>query len=513
MNAEATSGGRGRNVADASANQIGAQDVFHFTLYLALALWVAHVVTLPVAVSYDGYIYIDLAEVIGSSRFPHDWQVTRTPLYPLVLKAAFAVAGRKPSTAIFVSSAFGLAATLLLTFAARRLLGPLAASIVLVLLSCYPTFVAYQHFVLTETGTAFFLAAVLYLLLWTPESTNHTWIKTASLVAVLSVGYYWRQALLSLAPVAAVLHGASLYTTWVRERQAASALRPGFRGKIVHLCVQVSLIGLVPFQLARPWSNYVDDAASVDTTLRQGILRQALLPPEHPYVGKHQAAYRKAIQESSAKGSFYSGLRSDLHGPLYNMIFSQRMPLPPRQFFLELVRKYPSRYFAGVCRTVILFGGAPALESENRISRQMILSPDWTGAKFSQGPPHLEKQIQKDLQQQTSAGLVLRLLNALIPFYDVFLIYASVVTAIAVVVAFMTRNLTVVTLCAVPLAFLILPALSLASIDRYAFPTYPALLADAIMAPALLWNRPRQAFSTVFRRLAGRMQSPAAPKN
>lgn len=478
-------------------------DDFRFALYLSIAFWVAHVVTFPVAVSYDGYVYIDLADIIGTDRFPRDWHSARTPLYPLALKAAFAVLGRQASAAIFVSSVFGLGATLLLTFVTKRLLGPVAASLVLALLSLYPTLVAFQHFVLTETGTAFFLALVLYLLLWLPDSTWGTWVKAAGLLITLAAGYYWRQALLSLAPVAALLHGASVFRVWMKSKRSSQTFRMPFRRELAYL-IQVFLIAVGPYQLARPWSAYANDAANTDTILRQGILRQALLPPDHPYVGKQREQYRKAIEESSGKGSFYSGLRSDLHGALYHAIFSKPTPCPLRRFFLELICKHPLRYLAGVYRTLILFGGASALESENRTSRDMILSPNWTGAKFGQGPPHLEEQIRKDLTQNTSAGPLLRILNTLIPFYETFLVYATITTLIGLLAGCVTRDLTIITLCAVPLAFVVPPALSLASIDRYAFPAYPTALANGILVPALLWRRVRPVLSTSFRRIVGK---------
>jgi len=481
-------------------------------LRLSLLFWIAHVLSLPIAISYDGYIYLDLADVIGSARFPQDWHPGRTPLYPLALKAAFAVLGKGPLAAIAVSSLFGLGATMLLTFATRRLVGPLWAALVLIILTFYPTFVAFQHFVLTETGTAFFLALLLYLLLWLPHSAGAAWAKTAGLVATLAVGYYWRPAILSTAPFVAILHGIGLYRVQLSGKEAYQPLGWASKGRIAFLGAHLLLVAVVPSLLAKPWAKFGKDTAMMDVTLRQGIIRQALLPPEHPYVGQHRQAYERAIQESYASGNLYSGLRADLHGAMCDRIFPGVSPLSPRQLFFELIRTYPLRYLAGVSRTMALYAGAMALQSENRISREMILSPGWRGAKLGDGPPRIMAKIKEDFQQQTSDGFVLHLLHWLAPIYDAYTIYASLAVFVGLLVGLWLREAPIITLALVPLSFVLPAALVLASIDRYAFPAYPAAFVGGVTVPVLLYRHFRRRSSAPpFE--GPEKQSSSAPKN
>src|SRR5215472_7968259 len=69
---------------------------YHMAIGLAIAISFLHLISLPVAVSYDGFVYIDMADVLGSARFPQDWNIARTPLFPLYLKLSFWLFGRQP---------------------------------------------------------------------------------------------------------------------------------------------------------------------------------------------------------------------------------------------------------------------------------------------------------------------------------------------------------------------------------------------------------------------------------
>src|SRR5262245_25499152 len=115
--------------------------------------------------TFDGYIYLDLADVLGSPRFPGDWHFARTPLFPLALKGSLALLGRNPYSVLLLLAVIGLATALILGATARRLAGPLAGALVVLLIAWYPTWISYQHLVLTEIGTGFFIASIAALTL------------------------------------------------------------------------------------------------------------------------------------------------------------------------------------------------------------------------------------------------------------------------------------------------------------------------------------------------------------
>jgi hypothetical protein len=102
----------------------------------------AYVVSLPLGISYDGHIYIGLADILGTHRFPADWKpvrsdiLFRTPLFPSALKISFWVLGKQPLAPIVVASAAGLGGIHVGS-------GPRAA------------LASYENFVLTEKGKFF----------------------------------------------------------------------------------------------------------------------------------------------------------------------------------------------------------------------------------------------------------------------------------------------------------------------------------------------------------------------
>ncbi|PWU11280.1 MAG: hypothetical protein C5B51_02985 [Terriglobia bacterium] len=305
-------------------------------------------------------------------------------------------------------------------------------------------------------------------------------------MAALIAGFYWRQALLQLSPFAAILY---LAGSW-RSR----TLFPGHlvqeklsRGAAI-LVVLALLIGVLPYLAAKPWGRYTNEPGMRDVMLRQAMIRQALLPPDDPYVTPNEQAYALALSQSIVDGRFYSGLREDLLGEISGPIFSKPMPTSVPSFFWTLVRRHPGRYAAGVGRTLLLFAGVKGLESENHISLTIILSPDLPDAKLGDGPPAIQRAIKDDFSQKTKPGAVLKLLWGLSSGYEALLLVASLVTFAGLIIGVIRREFWTVVLCGIPIMYMVLCALLLASIDRYAFPAYPLVIADCVLVPAT-WLR------------------------
>jgi hypothetical protein len=456
--------------------------LYRYSLCFAFLIFVTHVVALPLRVPYDGLGYIDLADVLFSGRFPKNWYPSRTPLFPLSLKASFWLLGRQPHAAILVTSTAALAGILLLGAAVRRLAGESVASLAVILVSMFPVLIVYQHSVLTEAGTFFFIAMILYLLLWPGRGRNSSWCKAAGLAAVLGAGYYWRQNVMVLTPVAAFFH-------WCGARNASgshsSAQAAHGRAGLASLS-QAALIAVVPVLLSSFWNPYLDQKGLRDVTLKQGMLRQALLPPEHPYVGEYREAYFDAIRASLYEGNFYSGTRMELLASLSEKIYSRPMDRPVPAFFLDLVVHYPGRYLSGLGRTLIFFAGGNGAESDNRIGRDEVLSP---GSKISGGPEPLRSRIEKDFQQRPAPAALLHLFRRIGPYYDCWLIVAHAITAVGVLLALLWRDLRLSICCGVPAVYTLGYAVLLVSLDRFVAPVYPIVIVNGFLVPLLAWRR------------------------
>jgi len=450
---------------------------------LVLGFWLAHVVSLRLLITYDGLGYIDLSDVLGSSRFPADWNVTRTPLFPLSLKIAFLMFGRQALTAILVPALYALGGTLLLGASVKRLAGPLAAAVVILAVSAFPTLVAYEHCVLTETGSLFFISLALYTLLWTPR---RLWHRTAALALALAAAYYWRQNILSLAPVIALVH----VLTAGNEFQQAP--RGAWWNRILSawpLAANGFVVLFVPLLLTAFWAPYLHSSELRDTTLKQGMLRQALLPPEHPLVGKYRDDYYLAIRASLYHGNFISGMRWNLMSELGDKIWGNSPPKQVPRLFLDLIAQNPGRYINAFDRTMAFYAGMNGVESDNRIYRDTVLSGAFAGAGISSGPEPLRSLIAHDFEQRTTPSLVMRFIRGLIPIYEPLLIFANIVTALGLVFAVAQRDWRLMAFCAIPCVYALGYAVMLVSLDRFVVPVYPLSLANLVLLPIAVHRR------------------------
>jgi hypothetical protein len=452
-------------------------------IIFAIGFSLLHLISLPIGITYDGFHYLDMADVLGSARFPADWYWTRTPLYPLSLKLSFWLLGHQALAVIFVNTALGLGTTLTLGRVARTLAGAWAGAAVLIVLTLYPTAVAYQHLALTETGTSFFLALLIAVSLWDTRTKKDCWKRTIALCLVLAAGYYWRQLLLQLALVAASLH---VGRAWRSQRFISPLIT---RADLISWGLQAALIIVVPTGLSHLWDPYIDRTGLTEVSLSQGMVRQALFAPTDPIVGPKKDQYVQAIRDSLDNGSFFSGVRAELMDVLLERGFlTWPQGSSARAVFINAARLHPERYAAGVFRTIVLFAGVKARVNENLIFREHILSPTWTGSKIGEGPPNLQAKIKGLYQQVTTSSAVGRLLSRLCPLYDFSLVFANITTVLALLYAGITRRLKLVALTVFPVTYVAFYAVILASIDRFALPAYPATLTAMIVLPALCLN-------------------------
>ena len=240
--------------------------------------------------------------------------------------------------------------------------------------------VAYEHSVLTEAGTFFFIAAIVFFLVVDIDS-GPSWYTVAGLVAALTAGHYWRPNVLVLMPVVALLH---VLGGWSGNSGGAPERRSNRRRAV---WVQTAVLIAAPLALTSLWDPYLDLAAERDLTFRHGIFRQALLPPEHPIIVDQAPLYYAGIRESLHNGEFYSGLRAEYIAQLRDRIPTRPFGRSVPAFFLNLAIQYPDRYLSGLGRTLIFFSGIDGSESENRICREEVLTP---GSKISEGPERSE---------------------------------------------------------------------------------------------------------------------------
>ena len=464
-----------------------------WAVMFAVLFYFLHMIALPVSMTYDGVIYVHLAEILGTTRFPAEWTVPRTPLFPLLLKLSFWLLGRQPLAVIFLSSTLGLFSTLLLGRIAVMTAGRAAGVVTLVVISLYPTYIAYQHFALTEAGSSFFLVGITALLIWTPQTGRSLWGKAFLLMVFLTGAWHWRQALLFLAPVVAIIYGADNWRNIFGRLGGNTALRVRpFWGGAFAISAQLLLIGYIPFVLAKPWQAIVHDEEVAAIMIDHGILRQVLIPPEDPFIGNIRDDYRNAIDDSLFEGNFYSGLRPDLLRSIQEKLSTRPYPEPHKQFFWHSIQRYPGRYFQALGRTLVLFAGAKAQSNENHPSTRIVLSPEnhWI-SRQADGPPDITPPIRADLTQYTKPNAISGFLWTLAPAYYWLVQLGSLISLLGLICGLILRERSIVIITVVPLVYLFFAAVLLVSIDRYAFPAYPAIIANIFLVPILAIRRIR----------------------
>ena len=180
-----------------------AKWLFRCALWACLAISICHVLSLTLEVTFDGNWYIGLAHILGSNRFPQEWDFLRGPLYPAILKLTFWLCGWQAMAVIGLHSCLAYLAIYLLGRSVRGLGRPLEAALGMVFLSAYPMLIVYEHMLLTEVGTFFFLSLFVFLL----TVSNRITIRGALYLCVaITAGFYYRSSLLYLAPLLAIIY-------------------------------------------------------------------------------------------------------------------------------------------------------------------------------------------------------------------------------------------------------------------------------------------------------------------
>jgi hypothetical protein len=445
-------------------------------LWISLAIQIAHIISVPLLITFDGHWYIRLAEVLGTSRFAAEWDYLRTPLYPALLKIAFLVFGQQALAVVLIQSALVSIGIWMLSRMLRRMGRPVESAIVLVVLSAYPTLVAYEHALLTEAGTFFFVAALAYIL---SLPSRRPVLYVSALTGLISLGFYYRSSLVLLAPLAAVLYA------WASLRELSDSPTRKPRRAQIRIAWRALAIAFVPFLIAYPWQRNPKAQARNQVVIVYGLVKQAVIPPEDPRWGAAADRDRKAIEASSIKGRLpVSGLQN---GHEYEMIGAFHPgESTPQALLVQAVMSYPGRYFAGVGRNLLLFAGLGRFESDSAYYRTVILRSPGTAIEPA---PQGFRSIDAQFAHAAGSSLVRGFFVDAAPLYDFVIFLAFCATVGVLTIGLWRKDMTMIKLAALPLGFIVIQALVLSSQDRMVLPVYPLLLVNLVLLPDWLWQR------------------------
>ncbi len=441
---------------------------------------------LPLIVSYDGMDYVHLAKVLGTSAFPADWNFLRTPLFPLSLKWILWLGGEQPQAAMFDTTLLGLGGLLLVGATVRRIAGPSVAAFAILVITFYPVLIGYEHMLLSETGIFFWLALLVWSLIATRSVGHESILIPCCIVLIMAGGYYWRPTIPYLSPLAAIafllLHRLSAETPRPYHRLAQD-LKQRWRLALA----QALIIALGPWLLAYPWAHFVGKylvGAVGEGTIAAGMFKEVLVPPDDPVLRDVRDEYKVAIQQDSKRGRL----------PLDGVSIAGRHDLMDkvvtdvhRAGWMRLIARYPGRYIVAATKSTLLFLGVPDhthLEDENWFFPRYVFSL-WPGEDSFENTVGWNRTLVHFVPPPYQGSMAGKMLLKLMRGSSWVVLAGSLASLAWLVFSIWRADAVGITVTAIPLAFLLLHALTLMAADRYGFPVYPMMLANLVMVIGL----------------------------
>jgi len=191
----AVTGVRGRGVLERRGG-LDARRAVLFTTGLSATLHLLMADSLPLILTPDSGEYVRGAVALRDGSGP--WvEISRTPGYPVLLAATFALFGVGAGGILIVQNLLAVASCALVTFAAARVASPRAALAVGVLYAVEPWSLALANYALTETATTFAVVLAAGLVLgWRRPTAS----AAAAVGAALALACLMRPAVQSLTP-------------------------------------------------------------------------------------------------------------------------------------------------------------------------------------------------------------------------------------------------------------------------------------------------------------------------
>jgi hypothetical protein len=473
---------------------------FHYrvAIIVAVSLTFAYALCFPLIVSYDGMEYTRLAYVLFSPDFASEWNFYRTPLFPLGLRAAFFLGGEQPESALLVTTLFGLAGTLLIGATVRRIATGTSGALALLILAVYPVLIGYEHLLLSETGTFFFLALVLCLFTRFATSQNpRNWSHVVGICLAVGIGYYWRPTIIYLSPVLALLYAITALLVAYSARGKFDVLNLLRAGELVTF-FKALVIGILPWLLAAPWMMEMahHNINPSDLVLPFGLYKQVVVPLSDPVLRDYVKQYKAVIDRNSRNGAL----------PVDGVALGDSHELSMRiasafnkAGVISLIGRYPLRYTSAVIRSMAFFLGWP---SEIRVDDE---NTNFARAALGLWPPSVSLSsslgwdvTNKKLTPGTYSGdaWLGSTLSKVLPVYEWLLRLGSLAAIGLLCLGVIRRLPTILAVSSIPLSFLFLHSLTALPANRYAFPVYPLLLANLVLILSLFARRKRAVLQT-----------------
>jgi hypothetical protein len=347
----------------------------------------------------------------------------------------------------------------------RRTGWTVESGIATAVISSYPTLIAYQHILLTEIGSFFFLALIVSLLA-RPQAPS---LKGAVVLGLaIGASFYHRSSLLYLSPLAGVIYTLNGRNgTWKAPKRAA---------------LHCAIITALPFAIAYPWLRMPAVSTRTGHVYLFGIVKQGVLPLNDPILGTAAPMYSSAIQSSKVNGVLpASGLAAGREMPVIDAVIPYVSSAG--SVFLRSILADPPGYFQAVARNLTLFSGFGGAHYDNADYRDSVLS--LTRSQIDPGMPGTPA-LGAEFEHAVTDDFVAAALRWLAPVYDWLIQFGLAATLVGFIVGVWRLDRAMVAFSAPAVAFMALHALLLVSQDRLILPCQPLFLLNLILLPSWL---------------------------
>jgi hypothetical protein len=320
-----------------------------------------------------------------------------------------------------------------------------------------------------------------------------SWSYVIAICLALALGYYWRPTIIYLSPVLAVLYAFTALLAEYPVRGKLEVLNL-FRVGNLRIFFKTLVIGILPWLLAAPWMMEMahQNIKPSDLVLPFGLYKQVVVPLADPVLRDYVKQYQAVIDRNSRNSAL----------PVDGVPLGDSHELSTRiatafnnAGVIRLIGRYPLRYTSAVIRSMAFFLGWPSSirvddENTNFARAALDLWPPSDSLSSSLGWDLTNKKL---IPGTYSGGAWLgSTLKRVFPIYE-WLLRLGSLAAIGLLCLGVIRKLPIVlAVSAIPLAFLFLHALTVLPADRYAFPTYPLLLANLVLCFSVFISRNKQ---------------------
>ncbi len=419
-------------------------------------------------ITYDGYYYYELSSAFGRLSFS-DWDFARTPIFPLMLYLSDKFNLTSLPNFVYLNSALIFISLSLLVELSLRSQINIKRPIIIIAGALLPSIIVYQHGLLSEASLIF----ITTLIFWISATEWRSVSKKYALLLVVMVAAYYIKPHFKYYAVGVFLLNFFLFDF---DRFKSAGV-----GRVKY--VRWPLVATLAFFIAiQPWEKALKQSGRM-AALNFFPLMMGVVPVDEKYLGPKHAEYAAMI--NSDAGIPREGFE---HSRIYPFVGATN------EMLLWPAFKYETeKYLIAVLKSLSVYVYSTPGTSETNNFYTAINAVDKTIGRVKlyhfDGKPELANDVYNAysfIYQKNNGQLIYSHFYELLRYAESLLtIFSLIMLAYAV----RTRDKIMILGLTMAWAYMLMHALALLAIDRYAAPIKLILLyCFAIFPLRVFWS-------------------------